>query len=317
MNIVVLDGFTLNPGDLDWQELASFGSLQVYERTSDDQIISRARGAEAVFTNKTVLSAEVLEQLPNLKFIGVLATGYDVIDSEAARRLGITVTNVPGYGPESVAQFVFGHILNFTHNVAGHNDDVIKGGWSKRGDFCYWLTPQVELKNKVLGIVGFGEIGKVTAKIGEAFGMVITIHTRTPPQDLPANIHHLTLEELLQKSDFISLNCPLNEQTREMINEDRIGLMKPTAILINCSRGPLVDEHALAAALNKGRIAGAGLDVLSVEPARQDNPLIGAKNCVITPHIAWATKEARTRLLATAVDNLRTFLQGKPNNQVT
>lgn len=316
MNIVVLDGYTLNPGDLDWQELASLGSLQVHERTLSDQIISRAKGAKAVFINKTVLSGSTLEKLPGLQFIGVLATGYDVVDLEAARHLGITVANVPGYGPESVAQMVFGHILNFTNNVAGHNHDVRQGGWHQTEDYCYWLTPQVELKDKVLGIIGYGEIGKATARIGEAFGMRILIHTRTVPQNLSANIHHVTLDQLLTDSDFVSLNCPLTDQTRELINAKTLALMKRTAILINCSRGPLVDENALAMALEEGIIAGAGLDVLSEEPVRKKNPLIGARNCVITPHIAWATREARTRLLAIAVNNLRTFLAGNPQNRI-
>lgn len=316
MNIVVLDGYTLNPGDLDWNELETFGNLQVYERTSSDQVLERARDAQAVFSNKTVLSADTLENLPNLRFIGVLATGYDVIDIEAARRLGITVANVPGYGPNSVAQMVFGHILNFTNNVSEHSHDVIRGGWTKTEDYCYWLTPQVELKDKTLGIIGYGEIGKATARIGEAFGMKILVHTRTVPKNLPGNIRHVSLDELLTTSDFISLHCPLTDKTHELINAEKISLMKNSAILINCSRGPLVDEEALAAALNEEKIRGAGLDVLSEEPVRQENPLIGAKNCVITPHIAWATREARTRLMAMAVDNLRTFLEGKPENRI-
>ncbi len=316
MNIVVLDGYTLNPGDLNWQKLEVFGNLQIYDRTPADQVISRAKSAEAVFTNKTVLSADTLKSLPNIKYIGVLATGYDVIDTKAASSLGITVTNVPGYGPDSVAQMVFSHILHFTNNVAGHNQDVIQGGWSKTPDYCYWLSPQVELKDKVLGVIGYGEIGKATAKIGEAFGMSVLIYTRTVPDNLPGNMRHVELDELLTSADFISLHCPLTDQTNELINGEKIRLMKNTAILINCSRGPLIDEEALATALNHERIRGAGLDVLSEEPVRKNNPLIGAKNCVITPHIAWATREARSRLMAIAVDNFRVFLAGGAKNRI-
>lgn len=316
MNIVVLDGFTLNPGDLDWKELETFGNLKVYERTSSEQVIERARDAQAVFTNKTMFSADTLESLPGLRFIGVLATGYDGIDVDAARRLGITVANVPGYGPDSVAQMVFGHILNFTNNVAEHSRDVIRGGWSETDDYCYWLTPQVELRDKILGVIGYGEIGRATARIGEAFGMKVLIHTRTVPENLSGNIRHVDLDELLTTSDFISLHCPLTDKTHELINAEKISLMKDSAILINCSRGPLVDEEALAAALSEDKIRGAGLDVLSEEPVRKDNPLIGVKNCAITPHIAWATREARTRLMAMAVDNLRAFLDGKPKNRI-
>ena len=317
MKIVVLDGFTLNPGDLDWSELEKIGNVEVYERTSPDQLLLRAADAEIVFTNKTVLKGPDLDRLPALRYIGVLATGYDIVDIEAARQQGITVTNVPGYGPDSVGQMVFAHILNVTNNVAEHAQHVGGGGWSKADDYCYWLTPQVELKDKVLGIIGYGEIGKATARIGIAFGMKVVIATRTPPKSLPAGITHTSITELLATADIISLHCPLTDQTRQLIDEKNIELMKNSAILVNCSRGPLVDEEALANALNTGRIRAACLDVLSEEPVRHENPLIGAKNCFITPHIAWATLEARTRLLAIAVDNLRAFLQHKKRNCLT
>lgn len=316
MEIVVLDGYTLNPGDLDWAPLYTFGLPQIYDRTAPDQIW-RAREAEAVFTNKTPLDADALETLPKLKYIGVLATGYDVVDVEAARRKGITVTNVPGYGAESVAQMTFAHILNISNNVAGHAADVDAGGWSQTEDYCYWLTPQVELKDKILGIIGFGEIGRAVARLARAFGMQVLIVTRTPPDPLPDDIRVVDSDELLRKADVVTLHCPLTETTRSLINEETIGLMKDSAILVNCSRGQLIDEGALAGALENGRIKAACLDVLSREPVRGDNPLIGIKNCYITPHIAWATREARTRLLAIAADNLRSFLDGKPQNTVS
>jgi glycerate dehydrogenase len=317
MNIVVLDGYTLNPGDLNWSELEKIGSVEVYDRTSPEQLLSRAENADIVFTNKTVLAAHELQKLSSLKYIGVLATGYDIVDIEAARQQGITVTNVPGYGPDSVAQMVFAHILNITNNVAGHADDVNQGGWGKADDYCYWLTPQIELKDKVLGIIGYGAIGKATARIAIAFGMEVVIFTRTTPKNLPEKIRHTNLDELLSASDFISLHCPLTKETRRIINEDTLQRMKESAILINCSRGPLVHEQALAQALNSGRIRAACLDVLSEEPVKQENPLIGAQNCYITPHISWATLEARTRLLTIAVDNLRAFLQHKKLNCLT
>jgi glycerate dehydrogenase len=316
MNIVILDGYTLNPGDLDWAPLAALGKLKVYDRTTPEEIPARAEGAAIVFTNKTVLSRATLEKLPALRYIGVLATGYDVVDIEAARRRDIAVTNVPAYGAASVAQMVFAHILNITNNVAGHSHDVVQGGWSRTDDYCYRLTPQVELKDKVMGIIGYGKIGQATAKLAGAFEMEILIHSRTVPHHLPDNIRHVNLDELLALSDIISLHCPLTEQTRHMINRENIKCMKRSAILINCSRGPLVDEEALATALNSGRLRAAGLDVLAEEPVRQKNPLIGAKNCTITPHIAWATLEARTRLLKSSAQNLQSFLDGTSRNRI-
>ncbi|MEE4240642.1 MAG: D-2-hydroxyacid dehydrogenase [Desulfopila sp.] len=317
MKITVLDGYTLNPGDLDWNGLQALGSVKVYDRTSPEEILSHAQGAEILLSNKTILTDEVMGNLPSLRYIGVLATGYDVIDIEAARRRNIAVTNVPAYGAASVAQMVFAHILNITNNVAGHSHDVARGGWGKTEDYCYWLTPQTELADKVMGIIGYGEIGRATAELARAFSMKVLIHTRTIPQSLPENISHVQLEELLSLSDIISLHCPLTEHTRELINEDTLSLMKDSALLINCSRGPLVKESALAEALNNGTIKAAGLDVLTQEPLKSDTPLLQAKNCFITPHIAWATREARARLLATAVANLEAFLEGKRKNRLT
>ncbi len=316
MKIVVLDGYTLNPGDLDWSGLQLLGELSVYERTGRDEIITRAEGAEILLSNKTVLTDDIMEKLPALRYIGVLATGYDVVDIEAARRRNIAVTNVPGYGAASVAQMVFAHILNITNNVAGHCRDVAGGGWGRTDDYCYQLTPQVELAGKMMGIIGYGEIGRATAALAGAFGMEVLIHTRTIPQSLPDHISHVTLEELLRRADIISLHCPLTNETRALINENTLALMKSSAILINCSRGPLLDEAALTEALNNSRIRAAGLDVLSQEPLKDDTPLLRAKNCCITPHIAWATREARARLLAIAVLNLEAFLQKEKKNRI-
>ena len=317
MKIVVLDGYTLNPGDLDWCGLEEVGKVEIYDRTPHEQLLARAEGADILFTNKAPLSSSCMEKLGSLRYIGVLATGYDVVDIEAARAKGITVTNVPGYGPESVGQMVFAHILNVTNNVAAHADDVIEGGWSRNEDYCYWITPQVELKDKVLGIIGYGEIGRATTRIALAFGMKVLVHTRSLPKNLEENVELADLDKLLKDADIISLHCPLTEQTREMIDEEKINLMKTSAILVNCSRGPLISEKALAHALNSDRIQAACLDVLSEEPVKKPNPLIGAKNCYITPHIAWATREARSRLLDIAIDNLRLFLQGKTRNSLT
>lgn len=316
MKIVILDGFTLNPGDLDWSPLKRFGHVEIYDRTPGHLVLERAAGAEIIFTNKTPLREDTLSQLPQLKYIGVLATGYDVVDITAARRMSISVTNVPGYGPDSVAQMVFSHILNITNNVNLHCRDVEKGGWQKQEDFCYLLSPQIEISKKTMGIIGYGEIGRATARIARAFNMRVLVHTRTEPRSLPENVSCVDLETLLSKSDIVSLHCPLTDSTRHLINSDRLKLMKRTSILINCSRGPLVNEQDLAGALEKGDIAAAGLDVLMVEPPSRENPLIGARNCNITPHIAWATREARTRLLQIAVGNLHSYLQGSAENVV-
>lgn len=315
MNIVVLDGFTLNPGDLSWKGIDKLGDLTVYDRTSPDKTVERASGATAVFTNKVVLGAAELAQLPQLKFIGVLATGYNVVDTEAAKKQGITVCNIPAYSTASVAQMVFAHILNFTQQVARHAASVSNGDWANSIDFSYWLTPQTELAGKTMGIIGFGRIGQAVARIALAMGMKVIYQNRSrKPTEMDAE--QVDLDTVLRRSDFVSINWPLTDENQGFINRAALEKMKPTAFLINTGRGPLIEEHDLANALNKGVIAGAGLDVLSTEPASSDNPLPKAKNCYITPHIAWATLEARQRLMKIAGDNLAAFIDGHPVNVV-
>ncbi|MCX8109178.1 MAG: D-2-hydroxyacid dehydrogenase [Verrucomicrobiae bacterium] len=316
MRIIVLDGYTLNPGDLDWSGLEKLGECHVYPRTEPRDVLERAREAEVVLTNKTVLGRDVILQLPTLRYIGVLATGYNVVDVETAKQRGVCVTNVPSYGTESVAQMVFAHLLNLTQHVAEHSNSVRNGNWSRCNDFCYWLTPLIELSGLTMGIVGFGRIGRQTARIANAFGMCVIYYDPFVPSVPDQQARPVPLDELFCESDVISLHCPLTPETELLVNRDRIALMKPGAFLINTSRGPLVDEHALAEALNSGRIAGAGLDVLSVEPPPANNPLLGAKNCFITPHIAWATQAARKRLMDIAISNVRAFLEGRPQNVV-
>ena len=316
MRIVVLDGYTLNPGDLSWDDLKAFGPCKVYDRTPPGDIVSRAEHAEVVLTNKTVLDREVLDQLPNLKYVGVLATGYNVVDLDATRERKIPVTNVPTYGTRSVAQTVFAHLLNLTQRVGHHARVVEEGRWFTSDDFCFWDYPLVELNGMTMGIVGFGRIGRATAKLALAFGMKLLVHDAIVPSDLPNGGELAELKRLFRESDVISLHCPLTPETEKLVNAERLAMMKSSAFLINAARGPIVDEQALADALNSGRIAGAGLDVLCDEPPASDNPLVGAKNCYITPHIAWATKAARGRLLDTAVENVKTFTEGKPQNVV-
>ena len=316
MQIVVLDGYTLNPGDLEWSCIKELGDLTVYDRTPMEKTIERSMGAEAVFTNKVVFNKEIISRLPELKFIGVLATGYNVVDISAAREAGITVTNIPAYSTDSVAQMVFSHILNFVQNISVHAESVRSGEWSVSRDFSYHLTPQSELAGKTLGIIGFGRIGKAVAKAGQAFGMKVIFNNRSR-KEAPPGIVQTDLSKLLSNSDFISINCPLNDDNAKLIDEEAIQKMKPNVFLINTARGPLIDEYALAKALNNGRIAGAGLDVLSEEPPDPDNPLIRAKNCYITPHIAWTTTEARRRLMQIACDNLKSFIKGNPKNVVS
>ncbi len=315
MNIVVLDGNTLNPGDLSWERIEKMGNCTVYERTPAELTVERAKDAEAVFTNKVILDADTISQLPNLKFIGVLATGFNVVDTVAARDANIVVCNIPAYSTASVAQMVFAHILHFTNHVATHATSVSKGNWAESVDFSYWLTPQTELTGKTIGIIGFGQIGQAVARIALAFGMKVIFNNRSI-KNTGLDATQTDLETLLASSDFISINCPLTEENKGFINRASIEKMKPSAFLINTGRGPLVNEQDLADALNSGRIAGAGLDVLSVEPATKDNPLPKAKNCFITPHIAWATFEARTRLMQIAGDNLEAFIDGNPINVV-
>ena len=315
MKIVVLDGYTLNPGDLSWEGIKNLGECTIYDRTPPEKTVERAGDAEAVFTNKVVFNHGVISQLHNLKFIGVLATGYNVVDLDAATKAGIVVTNIPAYSTASVAQMVFSHILHIVQNVSMHADSVKKGDWAKSIDFSYHLTPQTELAGKTIGIIGFGQIGQAVAKIALAFGMNVIFHNRSK-KETKSDIRQVDLNMLLAESDFISINCPLTDENAGFINKAAIGKMKTSAILINTGRGPLINETDLAEALNKGRIAGAGLDVLSTEPPSPDNPLLTAKNCYITPHVAWATTEARERLMQIATENLKSFLKGTPQNKV-
>ncbi|MFW5831476.1 MAG: D-2-hydroxyacid dehydrogenase [Prolixibacteraceae bacterium] len=315
MKIVVLDGYTVNPGDLSWEGIQKQGDLTVYDRTPPEKTVERAKGATAIFTNKVEINGEIIRQLPDLKFIGVLATGINVVDTEAARKAGIVVTNIPAYSTTSVAQTVFAHILHYTQNVAGHAQSVANGDWANSIDFCYRITPQIELNGKTLGIIGFGQIGREVAKIGLAFGMKIIFNNRSKKQTSLA-AEQVDLNTLLSESDFISINCPLTPENKGFINKTAIEKMKPAAFLVNTGRGALINEEDLADALNHGRIAGAGLDVLALEPPKPDNPLPVAKNCRITPHIAWATIEARRRLMQIAGENLRSFIEGKPQNVV-
>lgn len=316
MKIVVLDGYCLNPGDLSWEDMGSLGDLQVYDRTSPSELLERAEGAEVLITNKTLISDKDMDALPELKYIGVLATGYNVVDVEAAKKKGIVVTNIPAYSTRSVAQMVFAHILNITQRVEHYACLNRQGKWSDSADFSYWDTELIELDGKWMGIVGFGNIGQATARIALAFGMKVAVFTSKPQSDLPEGIIKMDLDQLFSTCDVVSLHCPLTPSTKEMVNAKRLNLMKPNAILINTGRGPLVNEQDLADALNEGRIMAAGIDVLSIEPADPSNPLLSARNCFITPHIAWATKEARTRLMQIAVSNLKEFLNGNVVNNV-
>lgn len=316
MKIVVLDGYVLNPGDLSWDGIKKLGDCTIYDRTPPELILERAENAGALIINKVVLNSQIIGKLPSLKYIGVLATGYNVVDIEAAKNAGIVVTNIPAYSTASVAQMVFSHILNFGQNVAVHAQSVSAGEWASSVDFAYWKTPQTELAGKILGIIGFGQIGQAVAKIGLAFGMKVVFYNRSK-KDTVLNAKQVNLEALLSESDFVSINCPLTSENKEFINKNTISKMKSTSFLVNTGRGQLINEQDLAGALNSGKIAGAGLDVLSVEPARADNPLQNAKNCFITPHIAWATFEARTRLMGIAAENLKLFLDGRPENVVS
>ncbi len=314
--IVVLDGYTLNPGDLSWDALRACGACTIHDRTPFDQVVARASGALAVLTNKTVLNAQALEALPDLRYIGVLATGHNVVDSASAGRLGMTVTNVPGYSTASVAQVVFALILELTHHAGDHSRSVHSGRWAASADFAFWDTPLVELAGLTLGIVGYGAIGHAVATIARAFGMNVMVHTRSPQVGGQNPVQFVSLDELLGQADVVSLHCPLTPATNGLMNAARLAKMKRSAFLINTARGPLVDEGALAAALEAGAIAGAGLDVLTTEPPRDGTPLIGAPNCVITPHFAWASQAARKRLMTTAIENLLGFLSGQPKNVI-
>ena len=316
MKIVVLDGYGLNPGDLTWNGLEALGELKVYDRTAPEELLERSKDADALITNKTVIAKEDMASLPKLRYIGVLATGYNVVDIDAAKERGIVVTNIPAYSTDSVAQMVFAHLLNITQRVGYYADENRRGRWTANADFCYWDTPLLELAGKKMGIVGFGHIGQATARIAQAFGMEVGVFTSKEQSALPVGMKKMELDELFASCDVVSLHCPLTPSTKEMVNAKRLNAMKPNAILINTGRGPLVNEQDLADALNEGRIAAAGLDVLSVEPAAEGNPLLSARNCFITPHIAWATKEARIRLMNIAVHNLRSYQEGKVVNNV-
>lgn len=312
MKICILDGYSLNPGDLDWSPVERLGDVTLFDRTPADKIVERAVDADIVLTNKVPFSADTLRQLPRLRFICVLATGYNIIDTEAAARQGVVVANIPAYSTMSVAQMAFAHILNITNHVASYAREVADGKWTNCPDFCFWDSALTELAGKTMGIVGLGNTGMATARIAVAMGMKVVAMTSKSADTLPEGITPAPLDDVLASADVVSLHCPLTPSTRHLINAASIAKMKPSAILINTGRGPLVDEQAVADALNGGRLAAFGADVLSQEPPRGDNPLLSARNCFLTPHIAWVTLEARTRLMSTATENVRQFIAGEP-----
>lgn len=314
MRLVILDGHADNPGDLSWDDFKAFADVTVYPRTAQCDVVSRVEDAEAVFINKVVITEEILGALPNLRYIGVCATGYNVVDIEACRKRGIIVTNIPAYSTNAVAQHVFALITYFTNHVALHNESVHKGEWISSPDFVYWKSPLTELAGKTLGILGYGSIGSKVAEIARAFGMNVICNTRTPKPDMP---EHVTKEELFSRSDFLTLHAPLTNQTQNIINRTSLSLMKKSAILINTARGGFVVEEELAAALREGTIAGYAADVILHEPMDKDCPLLGCPNCVLTPHIAWAPKETRQRLMEIALENFRAWISGKPVNVVS
>ena len=317
MKIVVLDGYTLNPGDLSWDGLRELGQVDLYDRTPTDQVIKRIGDAEAVFTNKTPLSKEVFDACPAIRFVGVLATGYNVVDTEAAKAKSIPVCNVPTYGTTAVSQFVFALLLELCHHVGDHSASVKKGDWTRSEDFCYWNYPLTELAGKTMGIIGLGRIGQGTARIAQAFGMKVLAYDANKLEGLESeSLSYVELDELYSKSDVISLHCPLFESTKGIINKESISKMKDGVLIINTSRGPLIVEEDMRDALDSGKVGGLAVDVVSTEPIKEDNPLLMAKNTIITPHIAWAPKESRQRLLDIAINNLRTFIEGKTVNSV-
>ena len=316
MKIVVLDGYAANPGDLNWDELKALGECTIYDRTAPGEVLKRSADAEVILTNKTIITAEHIAALPALKYIGVLATGYNIVDIGAAKEHNIIVTNIPAYSTASVAQMVFAHLLNITSQVQHHSEEVHKGRWTQSKDFCFWDTPLIELQGKKLGIVGLGHTGMATARIAFGFEMEVCAYTSKSPLQLPHGIKKMELDELFAKCDIVSLHCPLTDATREMVNARRLALMKPTAIIINTGRGQLINEQDLADALNCGKIYAAGIDVLSQEPPLAANPLLNARNCYITPHIAWASTAARQRLMGIMLNNIRAYLEGKPINNV-
>ncbi len=316
MNIVVLDGYTLNPGDLSWKELEILGNLKVYDRTKPDLVIERSKDAEVIITNKTLISEKIISQLPNLKYVGVLATGYNVVDTKAASGKGIVVTNVPAYSTDSVAQLTFSLLLELTMNVGTHNQSVQDGDWVNSKDFSYSKSSLIELNSLTIGIIGFGRIGRAVAKIANAFGMKVIVNNRSRIPNIPEYATQVDMPKIFMESDIVSLHIPLTEDNSQFVNSEMISLMKSSAYIINTGRGGLINELDLEEALNSNKIRGAGLDVLSTEPPQKNNPLLTAKNCVITPHIAWATTAARKRLMNVAVDNVKAFLNGKPQNVV-
>ena len=316
MKIVNLDGYTTNPGDLSWDWLGKYGDYTVYDRTNPDEVIERSKEANALIINKTIITADMLDKLPNLKYIGLQSTGYNVVDCNAARERGIVVSNIPAYSTNAVAQLVFAFILQITNKVSLHSDAVFNGEWCNCPDFCFWKAPLTELDDKIMGIIGFGSIGQRVATIANAFGMSVLVHTPHPKPDEFTNVKFVELDELLANSDIITCHCPLTLATENLINKNAIAKMKNSAIFINTSRGPVINDSDLAEALNNGKIQAAGLDVLTVEPPKKDNPLLKAKNCYITPHIAWAAYETRKRLLGILEENLKAFINGKPQNVV-
>ena len=316
MKIVILDGYTVTQNDLNWNALEDIAEVEVYERTSSEEVVTRCKGAEMVLTNKVVLDAATLNMLPRLMYIGVLATGYNVVDLEAATRQSIVVTNIPAYSTNSVAQMVFSHILNIVSRVGHYAEENRKGKWSNSADFCYLDHNLFELAGKKIGIIGLGNTGKATAQIALGFGMNVLAYTSKDAEDLPEGIRKVTMDELMEMSDIISLHCPLNDDTRHIINAENLSKMKHSAIVINTGRGPLVNDNDVAEALNNDVIAAYGADVVTTEPVSADNPLLTAKNCFLTPHIAWATHEARQRLINICVDNVKAFIDGEAINQV-
>ena len=318
MKIVILDGYTENPGDLSWEGFEALGDLTVYDRTTDhSQIAVRIGDAEIILTNKTPVSREIMGACPKLKYIGLLATGYNVVDVKAAKEAGITVTNIPTYGTDAVSQYAIALLLELCHHIGEHSDCVKRGDWTKNKDWCFWNHPLIELAGKTMGIIGFGRIGQGTARIAQAMGMKVLAYDEYPNKALETdNCKYASLDQLLAQADVISLHCPLFPSTEGIINRDSIAKMKDGVKIINTSRGPLIVEKDLREALDSGKVSGAAVDVVSTEPIREDNPLLGAKNMIITPHIAWAPRESRQRLMDIAVDNLKHFVDGAPQNVV-
>lgn len=314
MKIVNIDSVTTNPGDQSWDWLAEFGEYTIYDRTNPDQIVERAKDADILIINKSVITSEIIDKLPNLKLIALQSTGYNVVDCEYARKKNILVANIPSYSTNAVAQMVFAFILEFASRVGMHNEAVHNNEWCECPDFCFWKAPLTEIEGKTIGIIGYGSIGKRVAKLAKAYDMNVLVFTPHPRDD--ENVKFVDLDYLLKNSDYITCHCPLTNETNKLINSENIAKMKETAIVINTSRGPVIDDNALAEALNNGKIAGAGLDVLTVEPPTSDNPLLTAKNCLITPHIAWASYETRKRLFSILKSNIEQFINGTPQNIV-